>query len=173
MEYQEIDRLLNAYLEGNLSLEEEKYLREFLLAENLPVEFRGFKEMFSYFAERTQETYPDFDLTAQLNTLVENEWQKENKTRFRKLLLLSGSAAAVLIIALTALFFLNKPAPVKDTFSDPKLAYMEAKRALLKVSLVMNRHNAKLKYLEKIDESFQKAGKLNKINEVLYTVKTQ
>jgi len=174
MEYQEIEELLNRYFEGETTLEEEALLKEYFSQPRLPVEQRQMQEMFSYFAEANLETAPPYNVTQELDTLIENEWKKESVNRFRRVLAWAGSAAAVLVISFGLFQYLNKPEPVvKDTFKDPKLAYLETKQALMKVSRVMNRNTAKLKYLSNVDASFEQVQKVAKIDQIVNSVKNQ
>ncbi|MFA5972910.1 MAG: hypothetical protein WC780_11205 [Lentimicrobiaceae bacterium] len=174
MEYQEIENLLNRYLEGETTLEEEIMLKKYFSEPGIPEQQRQMQEMFSYFAEAKQETAPPFNFTQEMNTLIENEWKKESANRFRRVLAWAGSAAAVLVISFGLFQYLNKPEPVvKDTFKDPKLAYIETKQALMMVSKVMNRNTANLKYLSKVDESFEQVQKVAKIDQIVNSVKNQ
>jgi hypothetical protein len=174
MDYNEIKELLNKYLEGETSLEEEALLREQFNKSGFPVDDPELKEMFHYFAKARQETTPQFNITDELNTLIENAGEKETRHRFRPLYAWIGSAAAVLIISLGIFHSLNKPEPtIKDTFKDPKLAYLETKRALMLISNTMNRNTANLKYLAKVDESFNHMKKIAEIDKVLNSVKNK
>jgi hypothetical protein len=174
MEYAEIKKLLYKYLEGETSLEEEALLREQFNRIDLPGDDPELKEMFRYFLDARQETAPQFNITEELNALIENEQEKETRHRFRPLYALIGSAAAVLLISFGIFHFLDKPEPtIKDTFKDPKLAYLETKRALLLISNTMNRNTANLKYLAKVDESFNHMKKIAEIDKVLNSVKNK
>jgi len=174
MEYNEIEKLLNKYLEGESTLEEESLLKEYFTQTGLPPEHREMQEMFSYFAETKQESTPPFDITSELNAVIESKWKKESVNRFRRVYAWAGSAAAVLVISFGMFQYLNKPQPtVKDTFKDPKLAYLETKQALMKISKVMNHNTAKLKYLSNMDKSFDQVQKIAQIDKVVNSVKNQ
>jgi hypothetical protein len=172
MEYQEIEEILNRYLEGESTLEEETMLKEYFSQADLPEEHREMKELFQYFAEENNDTAPHFDVSAELNSLVENEWKKETRNRFRRVVAWAGSAAAVLVFSFGIFQYMNKPDTViKDTYKDPKLAYAETKRALLMVSRTMNRSTTSLKYLSKVDQSFNHIKKVAEIDQVINSVK--
>jgi hypothetical protein len=173
MEYAEIKKLLNKYLEGETSLEEEALLREQFHRTDLPGDDPELKEMFRYFLDSRQETAPQFNITDELNALIQNAQEKQTR-RLNPLYAWIGSAAAVLLISLGIFQYLNKPEPtIKDTFKDPKLAYLETKRALLLISNTMNRNTANLKYLAKVDESFNHMKKIAEIDKVLNSVKNK
>jgi hypothetical protein len=174
MEYAEIKILLNKYLEGETSLEEEALLREQFNRTDLPGDDPELKKMFRYFVDARQETAPQFNITDELNALIENTQEKQTRRRLTPLYAWIGSAAAVLLISLGIFQYLDKPEPtIKDTFKDPKLAYLETKRALLLISNTMNRNTANLKYLAKVDESFNQVNKIAEIDKVLNSVKNK
>jgi len=172
MEYHEIENLLNRYIEGESSLKEEALLKEYFSQPDLPPEQREMQEMFRYFVFAEKEAAPDFNIADELNAIIENESVRKSGSRLRLLYAWVGSAAAVLIISFGIYHFIEKPETVlKDTYKDPKLAYLETKRALLMVSNVMNRNTANLKYLAKVDESFNHMNKISEIDKVFNSVK--
>jgi len=174
MEYKEIEKLLNRYLEGESTLEEEAILKEYFSQPGIPVEHHEMQEMFRYFDVAKQHSAPPFDITNELNAVIENEWKKETVNRFRPFYAWIGSAAAVLVISFGIFQYLSKPEPViKDTYKDPKLAYLETKQALMKISRVMNHNTAKLKYLSNMDASFDQVQKVAKIDKIVNSVKNQ
>ena len=174
MEYREIEELLNRYLEGESTLEEEAQLKEYFSRPGLSPEHHEMQEMFRYFAAANHEATPPFDINDELSAVIESEWKKENKNRFRRIIGWAASAAAVLAISFGIYSYLNKPqATIKDTFKDPRLAYLETKRALLLVSNTMNRNTASLKYLAKVDESFNHMKKIAEIDKVVNSVKNK
>jgi len=174
MEYQKIEEIVNRYLEGESTLEEESLLKEYFSQPGLPDEHSEMKELFNYFTEKQREITPSFDVSADLNLLIENEWKRETRSRFRRVLAWVGSAAAVLVLSFGIYQYMDKPeAAIKDTYKDPQLAYIETKRALLLVSRTMNRNTANLKYLSKVDESFNHVKKVAEIDKVVNSVKNK
>ena len=174
MEYKEIEELLNRYLEGETTLEEEAFLKDYFSKPGLSQEHAEMQEMFRYFADKKDEAAPPFDIRDQLTMLVENESKFENRNRFRNIIAWAGSAAAVLVISSGIFQYVNRPETfVKDTFKDPRLAYIETKRALLLISKTMNRNTSGLKYLAKVDESFEHMRKMGEINKMVDAVKNK
>ncbi len=79
------------------------------------------KKLFNYFTEEQRETTPSFDITADLNSLIENEWKKETRSRFSRAAKWIGSAAAVLVLSFGIYQYMDKPEPaIKDTYNDPQ-----------------------------------------------------
>jgi hypothetical protein len=172
MDYQEIDELLNKYLEGETTLEEEVLLKDYFSQPDIDPKHFEWKEMFRFFAEGQKNSAPPFDTEAELKTVIEGEWKKETRNRFRRIIAWAGSAAAVLVLSFGLFNYLYKPkSPVKDTYTDSRLAYIETKRALMLVSKAMNRNTASLKYLSKVDESFNHLKKVAEIDKVVNSVK--
>jgi len=172
MEYKEIEDILNRYLEGESTLEEEAMLKEYFSQASLPAEHREMKDLFQYFADANLETAPHFDVSAELNSVIEKEWKKETRNSFRRVVAWVGSAAAVLVLTFGIYQYMEKPESViKDTYKDPKLAYAETKRALLLVSRTMNRSTTSMKYLSKVDQSFNHMKKVAEIDQVINSVK--
>jgi len=174
MEYREIDELLNRYLEGETTLEEEVLLKDYFSRQDIDPKHLEWKEMFRFFAEDQKNSAPSFDTETELKAVIEGEWKKETRNRFRRIIAWAGSAAAILVLSFGLFNYLNKPkAPVKDTYTDSRLAYIETKRALMMVSKAMNRNTASLKYLSKIDDSFNQMKKIAQIDKVVNSVKNQ
>lgn len=172
MDYQEIDELLNRYLEGETTLQEEARLKDYFGRPEIHPKHREWQEMFRFFTEDHKESAPPFDTETHLNTIIEGEWKKETRNRFRRIYAWVGSAAAVVVLSFGLFNYLEKSkAPVKDTFTDSRLAYIETKRALMLVSKAMNHNTASLKYLSKVDESFNHMKKVAEIDKVVNSVK--
>jgi hypothetical protein len=172
MEYHEVEILLEKYLEGESTLEEESRLRQYFSQPDLPPEYRGMHDLFRYFDLTAKEAEAPFDISSEINSIIERESNNKRRVGMRSILVWVTSTAAVLAIALGIYRYTYKPQPVvKDTFTDPKMAYLETKRALLLVSRAMNRNTASLKYLANIDESFNHVKKLAEIDKVVSSVK--
>jgi len=172
MEYNEIEDLLKRYLEGESSLEEEIRLKQYFGQPELPPEHRGMQEMFRYFVMAGKESAAPFDIAEELNSVIEKELNKEKRIRLRSLFVWVAGTAAILAISFGIYRYENKPQPfVKDTFSDPQMAYLETKRALLMVSNAMNRNTASLRYLANVDKSFNHLKKIAEIDKVVSSVK--
>lgn len=174
MEYNEIQKVLSRYLEGESTLEEEAILKDYFSQPGLTADQVGIQKMFRYFNEAKLDSTPAFDITNELNAVIEKELKKESAHRFKLLYAWAGSAAAVLIISFGLFQYMNKPEPVmKDTYKDSNLAYLETKQALMKISRVMNHNTSKLKYLSNIDASFDQVQKVAKIDKIVNSIKNQ
>jgi hypothetical protein len=174
MEYPEIEIILNSYLEGNSTLAEESILEEYFNGPDVAPHHDELRQLFRYYREARKESAPAFDVSSELNSLIEAEWKKETRHRFRSVIAWVGSAAALFILAFGMYRYTREantyPA---DTFKDPKLAYLETKKALLLVSRTMNHNTVNLQYLSKVDESFDHLGKVAQIEKVVNSVKNK
>ncbi len=162
MDYHKINELLEKYYEGETTLDEETYIKEYFANTDLSKEHLSQKQMFQYFNTEKQNNKPQFDVNTELTSLMEKQWQTETKIRFNRTLKWVSSVAALFILSISIYNYYDKPAFVlKDTYSDSEQAYNETKRVLIYVSDCMTQKTDNLKYLSEIDESF------NKLNEVL------
>lgn len=148
-------QLLEKYWNCETSLEEEKQLREYFRGD-VPVEMKDAAELFRYF-EREQgksldETF-DREIVRKLKT-------QTGKGKVISMLSMTQVAriAAGLIVVVAATYLIgrevrkNYPAEVVDTYSDPKLALEETKKALMMIS-------------KGFGKAKQEAGKINMFNE--------
>jgi hypothetical protein len=150
-----IKRLIEAYYEGNTSLEEEMEIREFFRAGDVPGELEAEAGLFAYFGEEGHAPVNE-NLESRILHEIESRGEKTGNafTRWRYYWI-SGAAAAILV--LVAVFIdmsmtRNKSFVVKqDTYEDPYLAYAEAKKVLHYVSEKMNTSTEPLKNLEKLN----------------------
>jgi len=174
MEYKEIEHLLNKYLEGETTLQEEALLKEYFDRDDLPEHQPEIVDMFRYFASAQRQEAPPFDVNAELNGLVDRQWKKQTRYRFAPLARWVAGTAAVLAISFGLFQFLNKPeTQLKDTYNDPNLAYLQAKEVLLLVSNTMNRNTSKLRYLSAIDKSYSGIRQVAEIDKVVNSVKNK
>jgi hypothetical protein len=172
MDYQEIDKLLQKYFDGNTSLEEEAVLKNFFSNEKLPKEYLKLKGMFNYFSDSSVKSGKNTVTDNELVSIMQHTWKKETRTKMFRLVL-SGSIAAMLAISVGIYYFSYRHAPrPEDTFQDPQQAYAETKKTLLYISNYMNQKTASLKYISEIDRSLKKINKISELNKTVYSLKT-
>jgi len=174
MTYSEIDQLLQSYLEGETSLDEEKILRDFFSRGDLPDRYKPYMDMFQGFGAMA---------AVQMNDRrFEKEWSRKDIGKadharslsfFTHWYAITGIAAAILFVVV--LFVPVKKLPVinlfshkiEDTFDDPRKAYAETIKALLMVSEKLNSGTDQMKDLTKLDKGLQEAGKMLTFNKGL------
>ncbi len=177
MNFNEIDRLLEHYLGGETSLDEEKTLRDFFSQKDLPDKYKPFTEMF----QACQAV-----ASGRLN---DRGFEKQWSARFRgkstpaqpifsasRWYLITGIAATVLLAIILFVPVQRLPGlklfsqKIDDTFDDPRQAYQETIKALLIVSEKFNAGTDQAKDLGKLDLGLQKAGKMLTMNRNLKDV---
>jgi hypothetical protein len=152
---EKIKELLEKYFNGDTSLEEEEILHSFFTRQEVPANLKAEAGLFGYFNRERSGSLPG-DLEQKLERKIAGSDPGLRKPGFRlSYYWISGIAAAVLILA--GIFIdlqIRKNSSLivrKDTFEDPYLAYVEAKKALYMVSEQMNAATEPLKNIEKLD----------------------
>ena len=169
-----IDLLIEKYLNGETSLEEEKTLRNFLLADDLEEKYKKFREEFKYyFYMRSVEMKdPGFE-----SNLLKEIHRVDKRKKFlhpgKLTYILSGIAASLLILigAYTLYHYLNKDtkslnAGANITLEDPNAAYFQTKKALFAVSANLNKGTGKLGKLSSFSETIDQLNKLSALNKI-------
>jgi len=131
MNWQEIEKLLDKYFEGDTSLEEEIRLREFLSVEEIPKKFQGMAAYFSFMQSEASRHLDKAGFDHQV--IAGSPGKKPAKIiKFRQQWYYWASGVAVSIMILVAVFVKFDPfSPrIEDTFQDPQVAYEEAKKIL-------------------------------------------
>ena len=154
MEEDKVRELLEKYWEGETTLEEEAFLREFFSQEaSLPPDLITEKELFDYFRneERIQPRQKDFTGKLKAN------WKKDNSTKLVSLKQMIRYAA-VLVPVLIATYFLLTPnrkntgTGITDSYDDPKKAIEETEKFLMLLSRNMNDGLAKVNVFDMLSE---------------------
>ncbi len=146
-----IRELLDKYLEGLTSLDEERFLKEYFKRGNVPEEFSSEA---LWFMNATSKQVSEDEIRSMENVLskwVDLQEHKEKSIRFRSW---SIGIAAGLLIAIASVFFLKyyNSDKVSDTYNDPQIAYLEAKKVLMYVSQTLNKGTDKLQTVSRIQE---------------------
>lgn len=160
MDSKHFEKLLEKYWNCDTSLEEEKELREFFRGP-VPENMNEVAAMFRYFdsQQKQQLTSPDFDAT-----LKKKIKQHRPEGKVVKLVYFYSRIAAGLLVVVVATYFVRQevrkayPPEIADTYSDPKLALEETKKALLMISKGFNKAQkeaGKIKVFNEAEEKIQ------------------
>lgn len=146
-----IKMLMTKYLEGQTSLEEEKILRVFFQKEHIPKELTTEALWFKRMDQMQINESEIQKMEERASDWVDRE---ERKHRNNKLRLWTYSIAATLLLAvgITLLFRYHSNQAIKDTYDDPQIAYLEARKILLYVSEKMNKGTSRLQTVSRIQE---------------------
>lgn len=147
---EKIRELLDKYLEGLTSIEEEDFLKTYFSAGNVPREFSAEAKWFTNAIRQKPDEQAIASLEKEMNLWVDKQESKEKSIRLK--LWTSGIAAViVLLIGATFLFRYYQSDKSRDTYQDPQIAYLEAKKVLLFVSQTMNKGTDKLQPVSRIE----------------------
>jgi hypothetical protein len=165
MNTSQIERLLEKYYEGKTNLQEEQLLRDYFHAPDIPEHLREHASLFRYFSGAKTETIGPV-METRLTEAIGNEVSPAPRFRIRKLYtVLSVAASIILLVAIgiTLRFEIRKEAPGTSqigTITDPELAYLETRKALLKVSQNLNVGIGQMSKLQSFQSGIEKAQSL-------------
>jgi len=148
MNKEEIKHLLQKYYNGDTTLDEEIYLKNFFRGGDIPEEMIIEKEIFRYFILPSVIPEPSADFEEKIFSAIDHGESNIVKSRKRSRLYktLTGIAAGLMILAGSYFFFTGRSEP-HDTYSDPELAYAETMKILNDVSARLNRGTKSLRQL--------------------------
>lgn len=149
---QEIEKLLMKYFEGETSLPEEKILRDFFSGGDVPEKWMNLKVYFSIIREEKKVLLENPRLENRLETIPEAEKIAPLIDLRRPWIYwLTGVAASILILIAIFVRFDPFPKKIEDTYKDPQVAYMEARKILQFVSSKFNQGTRSLKSVNAIE----------------------
>ena len=154
-DYSHIDALLERYYDAQTSEAEEQRLKDFFLHEEVPAHLQAEKEMFL----QLQATDVPEGLEERLSQSIDR-WGKKHRTLRLQWI---GSIAASLLLLFGAGWYLQEP-PRKDTCATPEEAYMEAQKALVLFSTVLNKGMKQMDVLQETTERVEKIFTYNEPN---------
>jgi hypothetical protein len=181
MKLQEIERLLEKYYNGETSLEEERLLKDYFSGDDVPSRFRAEKQQFEYLHDVRHTSLTDNSFDADVLMRISPKRGLLSRIMESKPLFYTtvGMAAAILILLAIFIRFEPMPQKIQDTYSDPEVAYQEAKKVLFFVSEQLNKGTGKLqpiatyndgvKELENIkalSDGLTAASKIEKYNKI-------
>ncbi len=130
-----MEELLKKYWNCDTTLEEEKQLREFFGANQIPDQLKDTAALFRYFEEAKKKSLNDVAFEGQVLRKVQPPRSKVTKLVYNTMRIAAGLA-----VVIAATWFIRNeirestPQAVVDTYDDPKLAFEETKKALLMIS---------------------------------------
>ncbi|MFD1014498.1 hypothetical protein [Winogradskyella rapida] len=142
-----IEKLIEKYLNAETSLQEEAQLKAYFNNDDVAPQFEAYKPMFQYFSESKKEQYTkDVPLKSKKTSLY--PW-------------ISVAAVAVLILGLVVPNFMG---PTEKEKQEAQLVYNQTMEAFSLISIGMHEGKSQLTNLalvgENIEEGVQQASKL-------------
>jgi hypothetical protein len=165
MNEEELKKLIQKYYNGESTEEEENALRVFFRKHDIPRGYEAEKLIFGYYDDSESIPAPSNDFEAQILAAID---ASANKGDWRKFILPFMSAAAGILILFGAYFFFTAKTEMKDTYTDPKLAYLETMKILHQVSTQLNEGAMTLEPVGKLNEVRKKS--FSPINESAKTL---
>jgi hypothetical protein len=139
MNLHEIEKLLDKYFEGETTRSEEEKLREFFASGNVPEQWRKLEAYFSFIDQEKDLRIDDPGFDEKVMARVkESKLSMITDLHRPWIYWMAGIAASVLILVAVFVKFDPFSNRIKDTYNDPQVAYMEAKKILLFVSSKFN-----------------------------------
>lgn len=171
MNIQEIEKLLERYFEGQTTLEEERALKAFFSSGDVPAKLRKYQAHFKFLVYEAQQDLEDPGFDARINERIEDKKIIKLLPQSKKSLLfwISGIAAGVAL--LVTVFLKSDPyvKQIESTYTDPELAYNEAKKVLLFVSSKFNNGTKELEKLGKMEQATAPLGNISKFDQGIET----
>jgi hypothetical protein len=163
MSEEEIIDLITKFYDGKTNDEDEKLLRALVSYNNCPAGFNTEWEYIRFCLANTSIAEPSYNFT---DKILKNIDESANRVRplrgsNRFLIYLSGVAAA-LLMTFGAYLFMESRRSIKDTYSDPELAYEETMKILMDVSAKLNKGTGSLSPVGKLSIMTDKS--LERIN---------
>lgn len=153
-----IEELLARYWACETSLEEERQLMEYFNSGQVPDKLKETGALFQYFNEQKKKSLDDsvFDGSALVKA------SKPAKGRSLKLLQNTLRIAAGIAVVMVAVWFVrseirkSQPQEIVDTYSNPKEAFEETKKALLMISKSFGTAEEQAKKIDLFNEAQKK-----------------
>ncbi|HEY0744143.1 MAG TPA: hypothetical protein VGD40_21905 [Chryseosolibacter sp.] len=155
MDSKNINALLEKYWNCETSLEEEQQLKAYFRGKEIPEQLKETAVLFQYFDEHKKKDLTDVGFDREV--LQKVKAPKDGKVR--KLFYNSMRIAAGIAVLVVATFLVrnevrqSNPAPVEDTYDDPKLAFEETKKALQMISKSFGSAQDKAKKINMFNEA--------------------
>ena len=169
MDSKQIEQLLEKYWNCETSLEEEKMLRDYFRGE-VPESLKETADLFRYFEMQQANAVGGSDFDAAVIKQIKHQ-KPEGKSV--KMFINYARIAAGLIVVVTATYFVRLevrkayPPEIVDTYSDPKLALEETKKALMMISKGFNKAQKEAGKIKAFNEAEEKLQKQTKSEETI------
>ena len=139
MELARIEKLLDAYFEGNTTLEEEKSLRKYFTSDTVAPQFQQYQVLFESFKIAKQEVSDRELIIPESNVLNPRVWWY-------------GIAASAVVAIMIANFMFSEPSYSHEE-KEALIAFNESKKAMLLLSENFNNGAGQLAVLNQFTES--------------------
>ncbi|OFX89102.1 MAG: hypothetical protein A2W99_02120 [Bacteroidetes bacterium GWF2_33_16] len=180
MKKQEIKSLLEKYYKGETNSEEERILFEYFSGQDIDSEFLADKEYFEFINTEVRQFSAVEDLS---DSIWENIEKHEIKSKYKeikfnkinKVILAIAASIIITVVSVTIIkyeFLTNeKQTYFADTYDNPESAYLEAKKALLMVSEMLNKGTNHIENLDSFEKGTKNIGLISNFDKGLDELK--
>ncbi|MFN5169029.1 MAG: hypothetical protein ACK5DD_05360 [Cyclobacteriaceae bacterium] len=168
MDSKHIEVLLEKYWNGDTSLEEEAQLRAYFAQPDVPQALQSAATLFRYFQhEQEKKLAPSFD-----GRVTKHIRQRQGGKIIKMVNMVNVARIAAGVLVIVAAGYLIRQEVSKmypeDTYTDPKVAFEETKKALMMISKSFGKAQqeaGKIKMFNEAEEKIQNPGKADKEQE--------
>lgn len=154
-----IEELLEKYWKCETTLEEEQSLKDYFAANDVPENLKETANLFQYFALQKGVTLPDagFDRNVKKKIKLTTPDGKVVRMMFNTVRIAAG-----ILVVVAATYFIRQevrktyPQEIVDTYTDPKLAFEETKKALMMISKGFGKAQREAEKIKIFNEAEQK-----------------
>lgn len=159
MDLHEVEKLLEKYWQCETSLEEEQKLRDFFASGTIPSSHQGAGELFQFLQAEKEKT-----LSKSFESAVTKQLRRRQGGKVIQMIGYGNLAriAAGIVVVVAATFLIRQeirksyPKELQDTYSDPKMAFEETKRALEMISNSFGKAKKEASKMQMLNEAEKK-----------------
>lgn len=176
MKKQEMKSLLEKYFDGESSLEDEKKILAYFSGEDIDPELLAEKEYFNFLENEKTQLLAQEDISEKIWETIEKSEIKPtiNLYQFPKFSRIFLAIAAGIVITIVSVTLIKYEFTTKkdqqlfsDTYSDPEMAYQEAKKALLFISEKLNKGTDPMQNLKSFKKGTESLGLIDNLDKGL------
>lgn len=168
--------LLEKYFNGESSIEEEEIILAYFSGEDIDPELLAEKEYFDFLNNEKKLLLAQEDISEKIWETIEKREIKPTInlfqfTKFSKVVLAIAASIVITIVSVTLIkyeFTSKKNQQLfSDTYSDPEIAYQEAKKAMLYISEKLNKGTDPMQSLKSFNEGTENLGLIDNLDKGL------
>lgn len=152
MELANIEKLLEAYFEGNTTLAEETKLRNYFTSGKVASHLQGYIPIFEGFSEAKKERFEkDIAITQAIRPTFFRKW--------------SIAASVVLLLGISSVLYFNNQNGLSAEQEEALMAYNKAKETMFLLSESLNKGTSKVTYINEFTENTATINLINQFTE--------
>jgi hypothetical protein len=153
MNWSALEKLLEKFYEGTSTADDEKKAFEMLQRNDLPPEFYNDRMILEGLFGKSEIPEHSPDLGKKIMTAIDESEKADRKVSTKRLLYSMIGVAASFLLIISFWFLLSENNRIRDTYSDPQLAYNETVEVLYYLSENLNTGRAQMEELSVINDA--------------------